>query len=277
MRLDPEAVHRRIAELLQERRRFVVASIVDVKGSCPQRPGARMIVHPDGGFEFTIGGGTFEAEVLHDAAALLAGDRQAAGSSSSGGLREYRLTKNELGMYCQGVVQVFLETYDPRPRLLIFGGGHVGQALSRLAGSTGLFSVTVIDDRAEYADAARHPLADRVIHTDRAFEAEVPETDSQTYLVIVTRCHATDKLIVKRYIERPFLYIGVIGSQSKAAQFRRELAEEGISKTALEKLHSPIGLPIGGKDPAEVAVSILAELVQTKNSAMTHRQDAEKG
>ena len=88
MRRDAEAVHQRIADLLRDRRRFVVASIAEVKGSCPQRPGARMIVHPDGAFEFTIGGGTFEAEVLRDA--------QAAYLESKPIAREYKLTKNEI-------------------------------------------------------------------------------------------------------------------------------------------------------------------------------------
>src|SRR5262245_57113684 len=98
MRLDPEAVHRRIAELLADRRRFSVATIVEIKGSCPQRAGSRMIIHPDSTFEFTIGGGTFEAEVLRDALA--------ASQLDAPSTREYRLTKNEIGMYCQGQVKV---------------------------------------------------------------------------------------------------------------------------------------------------------------------------
>ena len=71
MRRDPETLHRRIADLLTERRHFVVATILEVKGSAPQRPGARMIVHPDSTFEFTIGGGTFEAEVIQDSLAAI--------------------------------------------------------------------------------------------------------------------------------------------------------------------------------------------------------------
>ena len=155
MRLDPEAIHLRIAELLKQRRKFVVATIAELKGSCPQRPGARMIVHPDGTFEFTIGGGTFEAEVIQDALSVLKEERPVH--------REYKLTKSEIGMYCQGLVRVMFESYRPRPRLMIFGGGHVGQALSRLGGASNLFEVIVLDDRSEYADPQKHPEASAVI------------------------------------------------------------------------------------------------------------------
>lgn len=257
MRRDAEAIHQRIADLLRERRTFVVASITEIKGSGPQRPGARMIVHRDGAFEFTIGGGTFEAEVLRDA--------QASFAESKPVTREYRLTKQDLGMYCQGVAKVLFESYSPRARLLIFGGGHVGQALSRLASATDLFHVTVVDDRAEFASREKHQAADEVILTDRNFTKDVPELDSQTFVAIITRCHATDMLLVKRYIDSPAAYLGLIGSEPKVRQFRKELMDDGIPEASLQRLYAPIGLPIGGKDPSEVAISILAELVQVKN------------
>lgn len=259
MRRDPEAIHRRIADLLRERREFVVASIAEVKGSCPQRPGARLLVHPDGKFEFTIGGGTFEAEVLRDALAIFGNNEPVS--------RDYKLTKNELGMYCQGLVKVLFECFAPRARLLIFGGGHVGQALSKLAAATELFHVTVVDDRAEFASREKHPAAEDVILTDRNFVENVPESDNSTYIAVITRCHATDQLLVKRYLDRPRAYLGLIGSGPKVRQFRKELLEDGVSESSMEALYAPIGIPIGGKDPAEVAISILAEVIQVKNQA----------
>jgi xanthine dehydrogenase accessory factor len=257
MRRDAETIHNRIAELLRERERFVVATISEVKGSCPQKPGARVLIHPNGSFEFTIGGGTFEAEVIRDGLAALAH-----GSIIH---REYRLTKSDLGMYCQGLVKVMFECFKPRPQLLIFGGGHVGQTLSKIAGATDLFSVVVVDDRKEFADPAKHSAADQVIFTDRTYTKNVPATDRETWIVIVTRCHATDKMLAARYLAKSYAYIGLIGSKAKVRQLRHELLEEGITAPLLEKLHAPIGLAIGGKDPAEVAVSILAELIQVKN------------
>jgi xanthine dehydrogenase accessory factor len=258
MRRDPETLHRRIAELLSQRQNFVVATILEVKGSAPQRPGTRMIVHPDSSFEFTIGGGTFEAEVIQDALAALHEIQPI--------YREYKLTKADIGMYCQGLVRVMFESYSPRAQLMIFGGGHVGQALGLLSAASELFSVTVIDDRSEFADVEKHKTVDKVILTDRNYKKDVPPTDPETYIVVVTRCHETDQLLVKKYLKEPFAYLGLIGSRAKVRQFKKELIEQGIPEKLLERLHAPIGLPIGGKDPSEVAISILAELVQVKNS-----------
>ncbi len=264
MKLDPHTIHSRIAELLQHRKHFVLATISDIKGSCPQKPGAKMIVHADGTFDFTIGGGTFEAEVLEDA--------QAAFHENTPVHREYRLTKSDLGMYCQGLVTVMFESYHPVPQMIIFGGGHVGQALSKLAAASELFHTIVVDDRPQYADPAKHPGADRVILTDRSFRQDIPAFDDDSYVVIVTRCHATDKLLAQRFIESAVAYLGLIGSRAKIRQFRNELEQDGISPAMLDRIHAPIGLPIGGKSPAEVAISILAEVIQVKNARMVNRK-----
>jgi xanthine dehydrogenase accessory factor len=108
-----------------------------------------------------------------------------------------------------------------------------------------------------------------VVLTDRDFLQDIPEIDRDTYLVIVTRCHATDQLLVKRYLNSPAAYIGLIGSTAKVRQFRKELMQDGVLASDLDRIHAPIGLPIGGKDPAEVAVSILAEVIQVKNQAQS--------
>jgi xanthine dehydrogenase accessory factor len=263
MRIDQETIHRRIAALLDLRKQFVVATILETKGSCPQQAGTKMIIHSDGSFEFTIGGGTFEAEVIQDGLALL--------KSDSPNTRDYKLTKSELGMYCQGLVKVFFEKYVPRPQLLIFGGGHVSQALSRVGAATELFSVVVVDDRKEYANRKKHPLANRVIHTDRTFMKKIPPVDVETYIVILTRCHATDKLLVQKYVDSKAAYIGLIGSQAKIRQFARELEQEGISAKTFGRIHAPVGLPIGGKNPSEIAISVLAEVIQIRNNKRVER------
>jgi xanthine dehydrogenase accessory factor len=258
MRTDAEIIHRRIADLLNSRKRFVLATIVETKGSTPQEAGAKMIILSDGSFDFTIGGGTFEAEVIQDALSTL--------SKNSTEIREYKLTKSELGMYCQGLVRVMLEVCSPRPQMLILGGGHVGQALSRITAATGIFRVVVADDRKEYANRKKHPAADLVVLTDRDYQKGMPDIDSETYVVIVTRCHATDKVIIKNLSDKKTAYIGLIGSKPKIKQFYRELLEEGVSSRFLDSIHAPIGISIGGKEPAEVALSILAQVVQVKNS-----------
>jgi xanthine dehydrogenase accessory factor len=143
--------------------------------------------------------------------------------------------------------------------------------LSRVSAATELFSVVVVDDRKEYANRKKHPLANRIIYTDRAFTKKIPPVDEQSYIVILTRCHATDKLLVQKYADSKAAYIGLIGSNAKIRQFARELEAEGLPAKTFERIHAPVGLPIGGKNPSEIAISILAEVLQVKNTKPVKR------
>ena len=257
-------VIRRTAELLGAHREFVLAHLVSVTGSVPQQVGAKMIVFADRTTEFTIGGGPFEAKVTEAAAALL---RSGAGPE----LKEYTLSQGDLGMYCAGKATVLLEVFRPDWRLLVFGGGHVGRALARMAVETGVFETWVIDDRAEFAAPAAHPTAAAVVHTDREYRRGVPEPDARTLVVIVTRCHEVDRRLLGRFArisgpEAALPYVGMIGSRAKVTRMRAELAAEGLPAAALDRVHMPIGLPVGGKNPGEIAVSILAQLLQVKQA-----------
>jgi len=263
--MEEERFHRRIAELLEGRRAFVLAELVGVKGSSPREPGARMIIFPDSTSEGTIGGGTFEAEVLQDALHLMREGKTL--------LKEYTLTPAEAGMYCAGKATVFLQAFHPPPQLLIFGGGHIARALSRLAGETALFSITVIDDRPEFANPTVHPSAQKVILTDPGYEKNIPSVDENTYIVIVTRDHKIDKALVRHYCQKPVAYLGMVGSKSKWLQFVHELMKEGIPESALQRVYAPIGLPIGGKSPEEIAISILAQLIEVKNKSAGAEQN----
>ena len=147
--------HRRVVALLEAGTQFATARLVRVAGHSPQDPGAAMIVHPDGGIEFTIGGGPFEAEVIQDCVALL-------GRGEAVLQRTYDLTREALGMDCAGRVTVLLEAPLPTERLVVFGGGHVGARIAAAGAALGLFQVWVIDDREAFADAALHPGAHRV-------------------------------------------------------------------------------------------------------------------
>lgn len=250
--MDERAFHLRVADLLEKRLPFAVATIVRVDGSCPRGPGTKMLVHPDGRIEATIGGGRFEAMVIHDAVeAIEAGEAR---------IQEYRLTKADIGMYCAGRVEVLIEPHRAEARLVVFGGGHVGQALVDLAAGMGGFHVTLIDDRPAFASKERHPRADEVVLTDEAYQRGVPTLDEHSYVAIVTRCHDVDKLIIRRLARAKVAYLGMIGSAAKARAVRAELEREGVPADDLARVRSPIGLPIGGKSPGEIALSILAEI-----------------
>jgi len=262
----------RTARLLEEGRTFATARFLDAQGSVPQEAGAAMIVHPDGALEWTIGGGRFEATVQADAVALL----ERGGTIE---LKEYALTRDELRMYCAGRARVLLEAHRPTPELVIFGGGHVGEALGRIASELRLFRTTLVDDRPVYAARARHPKVDRVVLSDPLYREGVPTLGPWTYAVIVTRCHDVDKNLLRRLSqEKDLAYVGMIGSKSKAASMSHELLSEGVPEAALARVRAPIGLDLGAtKDPGAVALSILAEVVKALHEKRFNEETRKPG
>ncbi len=150
------------------------------------------------------------------------------------------------------------------PRLVIFGGGHLSKALCTMASFCN-FRVEVIDDREEFADKARFPEASRVFHLPGYQRIpEIVTLDTHTFVVIATRGHRFDEEVLFQIAGRPVAYIGMVGSRQKNAIVFERLRERGISQSLLERVHAPIGLPIHSETPEEIAVSILAEMIQSR-------------
>ncbi len=160
---------------------------------------------------------------------------------------------------------IFLEPVRPLPRLIIAGAGHVGRAVARL-GSLLDFSVTVIDDRPEFANAENVSEADEVIVGDIGDSVRNIEDSQDNYFVIVTRGHQKDAEALRAAIGRPAAYLGMIGSKRKIEIMHCEFLESGRA-TAKEwdKVHAPIGVEIGSKTVEEIAISIAAELVLVRS------------
>jgi len=251
--------HRTLLTLLEGGQRVAVATIVEARGSTPQREGGRIIVAEDGRTWFTIGGGAFEALVIDDARTCL--------RESKSELKTYSLHESgeeALGMACGGRAQVFIEVSGLVENLLVFGAGHVGRALARLAAGVG-FGITVVDDRSAMLDAPAFPAGTRLVETDRLFREALPPIDDHSYVVLVTRCHDTDEAALRALAGQPWRYLGMIGSRRKVRVVLDRLLEQGVPAATLERVHAPIGVPIGSHRPEEVAVSILAELVAIRN------------
>lgn len=161
--------------------------------------------------------------------------------------------------------RVFCEGLGREKRLVICGGGHVGIALVRLCRILGL-PVTLLEDRAEFARNARSAGADRVICApfDEAL-GEIPG-DEDTFFVIVTRAHQFDHLCLRLISRKPHAYIGLMGSKKRVAALQEALLQEGAPADVIWAVHTPIGLSIGAETPEEIAVSILAEVIQIKSS-----------
>ena len=279
---------------------LAVCTVVETRGSTPQKAGAVMLVLANGRTIGTIGGGCVEAEVRSRAICGV-------GRSAS---RLMRFTLNQDygwddGLVCGGVMEVAVETREPAeladalqalrgelaagrsasrtirvvdeagrardflqelvppPRLIIAGGGHVGAALAELATPMG-FAVVVVDDREDVASAERFPAARCVVGSIEA-ELSAMSLGPHDYVVIVTRGHRHDGLALAAVIGRGAGYVGLIGSRHKIGAIFRRLREDGVaSDEQLESVHAPIGLDIGAVTPEEIAVSIAAELVAVR-------------
>ena len=166
-----------------------------------------------------------------------------------------------------------IEHYLPRPRLIILGGGHIALALSQMAKACG-FYVVIFDDRPMFANTQRFPFADEVICDDFSKLFERLHIRTSDYIVIVTRGHKHDRECIEGVLksEAP-VYTGMIGSRRRIAIVMKQLSEEGYPKERLDDIYSPIGLRIGAITPAEISVSILAEIIEVKRVKLAEKDN----
>ncbi|MDI7275890.1 MAG: XdhC/CoxI family protein [Anaerolineae bacterium] len=233
-----------------------LATVVHAEGSTPRGVGAQMLIWGSGRTLGTIGGGSLEAQVISDAATAMAAGRSE--------LRRYSLhadDRESLGV-CGGAVQVFIQVLLPAERLVVVGAGHVAQPLARMAAAVG-FSVVVVDDRPEYVSADRFPAARTQLVSFADLPSQVP-LDGRTFVVIATRSHSHDEDVLRQLLGQPLAYLGLMGSRAKVRRLFDRLIQEGRCPQDLERVHAPIGLDIGAETPEEIAISIVAELVQAR-------------
>ena len=320
-------------------------ALVETRGSTPQKPGAAMLVFPDGSQAGTLGGGCVEAEVKRQALSQLQ-------SGSSPSLLGFQLDKDygwDDGLICGGrmlmlvdpvTAQSSVEYYQtlarevargcteatiikdvvpgapaasrflfaadgqllctapanlpvpevvtqhlrpligrprayfegavsylphlPRVPLYIVGAGHVGQMVARYAAEVD-FDITVIDDREQYCNFDRFPQARQCLVGN--MEAILPQLEipAHAFCLIVTRGHQHDEEALFHLVKRPSAYLGMIGSRRKIRLIYDDLIEQGIPAADLERVHAPLGLKIGSQTVAEIAISIVAELIACRN------------
>jgi len=231
---------------MSAREPVALATIIEVRGSSPAKVGFKGLVWPDGRFEGNVGGGALEEHIRKEAReALQVGKSRLTHCT----LREEG--ENAVGMVCGGDTTIFIEVFNPPPRLLIVGGGHVGQPLSEMARLAG-FRVDVVDVQSERATVPT--LAPEDI-------------DAHTYVILVTEDHLSDQKALKEILGSPAAYVGMIGSRRKVKTVFDHLREEGLPEALLKTVYAPIGLDLGGSGPAEIALSILAEIQKVRHEA----------
>ena len=220
-----------------------LATVVQVQAGSPAQVGFKMLVRADGTVVGNLGGGALEARARMEA--------QVALHDGESRLSHYSLREegpDAVGMLCGGEVTVFIEVCQPLPALLVVGGGHVGQPLAEMASTVG-FHVRVVDVKPERASEASFDLA---------------TITPRTYVVLITENHVTDEQWLRRILGTPAAYIGMIGSQRKVRVIFEHLRSDGVTAEQLARVHAPIGLDLGGHSPAEIALAILAEVVQVR-------------
>jgi len=222
-----------------------------------------MLVFPDGSTEGTIGGGKIEAQATEEALeALRCGESR---------LATYVLLEegeHALGMVCGGEASVFLEARLPVRTLLIIGAGHVAASLAPLARLLD-YRVVVMDERSQLATRERFPEADEVVLGNAGEAGSLVRIDRYTAVVIVTHGHLHDQAALASVLETDAGYIGMIGSRRKVRTILAELEKAGVPATAFCRVHAPIGLDLGGQTPAEISLSILAQIVATQHGRST--------
>ncbi|HVT43412.1 MAG TPA: XdhC/CoxI family protein [Thermoanaerobaculia bacterium] len=263
-----------VARELKERRSVVIATIVRDSGSVPRTTGARMLVYADQLTLGTVGGGLFEALVIRDAMEVLDRGRSETRTYS---FNPEGVTPDAFGAVCGGRVDIFFDVALPPDRLLIVGGGHCGRALAEAASRLD-FSIVVADDRAEFSrpEDFEFPRVESVMHLPADFDG-LPQPDNRTYVALVSKGYVTDEAALRRVIDTPAAYIGMIGSRRKRDIVFERLRADGVPEEAIGRVRSPIGMEIGADSPQEIAIAILAEIIAVKKASERGRPANQKG
>ncbi len=233
----------------------VLCLITSTQGSTPRKIGSKMLVYADGSIVGSIGGGKIEHLVIQDALELL--------DSSVSKSIDYDLS-GDAAMQCGGKVSIYFEAAQSQAKLYIFGAGHIGKVLSRYA-SEFAFQVFLLDNRAEIMPENKMKGIQYLVgeYSDLIEELIF---DTNTFVIATTHKHTHDEEIIAECLTRPHAYLGMMASKRKAALARKKWAENPDLDTAkIDKVHAPIGVPIQCETPEEIAISVLAQLIDLKN------------
>ncbi len=214
-----------------------------------------MLVYENGRIFGTIGGGSFEKQVIQDALSVI---RE----------KESRIFTHALvhdhGMCCGGSLKVFIEPIMTQKRLYIFGAGHIGKALAKFSHALG-FNVTLIDEREDAFDDWQHEGI-RLIRSSHSLAFEELTFDEHTFIAAITHDHAYDREIVAYCAKQPHAYLGMIGSKRKIALAKKTYqAGKILSEADMKGIDWPMGIPIQVQTPEEIAISILAKMIDTRS------------
>jgi xanthine dehydrogenase accessory factor len=250
-----------IVRLRKAGRKGALATIVEVQGSIPSHESSKILIRDDGSIAGTVGGGCVEAEVWSVAQEVMRDEKPRRLHFNLNASPEY-----DNGLICGGSLDIFVEPILATPTAFIFGGGHVGLHVAKVAKLAG-FEVVVADDREAFANKERFPEAAATYAGPWQETFPKLNLDGHSYLVLVTRGHKGDLDCMRWAVGTPAHYIGMIGSQRKLIEISKVLEREGVTAEQIARVHSPIGLDIGALTPEEIAVAIVAEMISVRRHA----------
>lgn len=259
MTFDVIQHHQRLTTLLQSDIPFATVTLIDIRGSAPQICGAKAIVTSTGIESGTIGGGKIEAAAIQHAQRLLGSQ-----NGTSCDFVTWNL-QTDIGMTCGGEVKLFFEIHGKVDwHIAVFGAGHVAQILVPML--TQLHCrLTCIDPRPDWlAKIPDHPkLTKHCLAHPKDLVASQP---ANTFFVLISKGHATDLPVLAEILQtRDAPYIGVIGSPQKASVLRRELKQRNVPPNKIDSFICPIGMALGNNTPAEISISVIAQLIQKRD------------
>lgn len=251
------SIYQHINHIENTNQKAALCVIVSTKGSTPRKASAKMLVLENGKIHGSIGGGALEKTVIEQALDVIKKQKPS--------IFTHALVQ-DLGMCCGGSVDIYIEPIVNKIKLYIFGAGHIGKALARLAHQLG-FMVTVIDERLEFIKELQTVVQVPTINLYHHSAFQELVFDDQTFVAVITHNHAYDREIVAYCAKQPHSYLGMIGSKRKV-EVAKKMFREGNILTEEDMAHIdwPIGIPIKAQAPEEIAVAILAKLIDVRSS-----------
>lgn len=246
----------KISDCYKDPRSSALCIVTNISGSTPGKSGAKMIVYSDGSIEGTVGGGAIEKQVIADALNVI--------KTQTPQFKEYNL-KTDLSMTCGGTAGVYIEPITKPAKLFIFGAGHIGKYIAQYAPDMG-FETYLVDWRKELFESSENIRYTQICKQYLEAINEI-SFDSNTYCVIVTPGHVMDEEVLAAIGNKTLAYVGLIGSKRKIETLRKLfLQEKYLTEEELNRVDMPIGIKFNAITPAEIAVSIIAKLIDVKNT-----------
>ncbi len=232
---------------------FAMVTLTRAEGTTPRDSG-RMLVSADGNSYGTIGGGAAEAYAISQAVRMM--------TEGLGGPISYPILSAD-GKSAVGEMGMFVDVVSSGRKIILLGGGHVNLAVAKLASQVG-YEVELVEVRPEFATAERFPMASR-IHLAPTIREALRDVRITSATAVVVASHTVDYETTLRLLDSPAVYIGMLGSRRKARDLNASLSEAGIPAERLARLFTPIGLDLGAETPAQIAVAVVAEIMQVMN------------